>query len=56
MDCNLPGSSVYGDSPGKNSGEGCYALLQGGLLHPGIERGSPALQVDSLPSEPAGKP
>ena len=37
-----PGSSVHGDSPGKNSGVGCRALLQGifltqrsnlGLLH-----------------------
>ena len=28
----------------------------GDLLNPGIEPGSPALQVDSLPSEPAGKP
>ena len=24
-------SSVYGDSPGKNTGVGCYALLQGTL-------------------------
>ena len=24
-----PGSSVYGDSPGKNTGVGCHALLQG---------------------------
>ena len=29
MDCSLPGSSVHGDSPGKNSGVGCHALLQG---------------------------
>ena len=29
MDCNPPGSSVHGDSPGKNTGLGCYALLQG---------------------------
>ena len=29
MDCSLPGSSVHGDSPGKNTGVGCYALLQG---------------------------
>ena len=29
MDCSLPGSSVYGDSPGKNSGVGSHALLQG---------------------------
>ena len=28
MDCSLPGSSVHGDSPGKNSGVGCCALLQ----------------------------
>ena len=40
--CSPPGSSVYGDSPGKNIGVGCHALLQGifpvqgsnpGLLH-----------------------
>ena len=29
MDCSLPGSSVHWDSPGKNTGVGCYALLQG---------------------------
>ena len=28
----------------------------GDLPHPGIEPGSPALQADSLPSEPPGKP
>ena len=28
----------------------------GDLLDPGIEPGSPALQMDSLPSEPPGKP
>ena len=28
----------------------------GDLPHPGIEPRSPALQVDSLPSEPPGKP
>ena len=42
MDCSLLGSSVHGDSPGKNTGVGCHALLQGifpiqgfnpGLLH-----------------------
>ena len=26
------------------------------LPHPGIEPGSPALQADSLPTEPPGKP
>ena len=28
MDCSLPGSSVHG-IPGKNTGVGCHALLQG---------------------------
>ena len=41
-DCSPPGSFVHGDSPGKNIGVGCHALLQGisptqglntGLLH-----------------------
>ena len=26
-DCNPPGSSVYGDSPNKNTGEGCHVLF-----------------------------
>jgi len=29
MDCSQLGSSVHGDSPGKNTGVGCHALLQG---------------------------
>ena len=29
MDCSLSGSSVHGDSPGKNTGAGYYLLLQG---------------------------
>ena len=29
MDCGPPGSSVFGDSPGKNTGVACHALLQG---------------------------
>ena len=28
-DCSPPGSSVHGDSSGKNTGVGCHALLQG---------------------------
>ena len=55
-DCSPPGSSVLGDSPGKNTGVSCHALLQGNLRSPGIEPGSPALQVDSLPAELPGKP
>ena len=42
MDCTLPGSSVHGESPVKNTGVDCHALLQrifptqglnSGLLH-----------------------
>ena len=29
MDCSPPGFSVHGDSPGKNTGVSCHALLQG---------------------------
>ena len=28
MNCSPSGSSVHGDSPGKNTGAGCHALLQ----------------------------
>ena len=34
MDCSPPGSSVCGDSPGKNTGVGCHALLHFLILHP----------------------
>ena len=44
------------NSPGKNIGAGCYFLLQGNLPNLGIKPASPALQMDSLPSEPPGKP
>ena len=40
------------DSPGKNPGVGSHSLFQGNLSDPGIKLGSPALQADSLPSEP----
>ena len=43
-------------SPGKNSGVGCHSLLQGIFLTQGSKPGSPALQADSLPSKPWGKP
>ena len=29
MDCSLSGSSVHGDSPGKNTGVSCHVPLQG---------------------------
>ena len=44
------------DSPGKNTGVGCHALLQGNLPDPRMEPWSPALQADSLPAKPPGKP
>ena len=50
-----PDSSVHGDSLHENPGVGSHSLLQGNLLDPGIEPGSPALQADALPSEPPGK-
>ena len=34
---------------------GCHSLHPGDLPDPGIKPGSPALQADSLPSEPPGK-
>ena len=43
------------DSPSKNTRVGCSALSRD-LPNPQIEPRSPALQVDSLPSEPLGKP
>ena len=55
VDRNPPGCSVHAQSPGKNSGGGCHALLQGNLPNPGIEPRSPASQADSSPSEPPGK-
>ena len=43
MDCNPPGSSVHspGDSPGKNTGVGCHALLQGIFPTQGLNPGLP---------------
>ena len=59
VDSSPPGSSVHGDSPGKNPGVGCHVLLQGIFLTRGSNPSlpaSPALQADSLPTEPPGKP
>ena len=39
MNCSPPDSSVHGDSPGKNTGVGYHALLQGIFLI----QGSPIL-------------
>ena len=55
MDCSPPGSSVHGDSPGKNTGVGCHALLQGIFLTQGLNLGLPHCRR-ILPFEPPGKP
>ena len=39
--CNLPGSSIYGDSPVKNTRMGCHALLQGIFPAQGLNPGLP---------------
>ena len=37
MDCSLPGSSVHGDSPGRNAGVDCPFLLHGIFLTQGSD-------------------
>ena len=49
-----PGSSIHGILQAR-TGVGSHCFLEG-LPDPGIEPRSPALQADSLPSEPSGKP
>jgi len=39
MDCSPSGSSVRGDAPGKNTGVGCHALLQGIFPTQGLNPG-----------------
>ena len=53
MDYTPSGFSVNWDSPGKNPGMGCHALLQG-LPNPGKKPRYPTVQVDSLLTEPPG--
>ena len=55
MDCSPPGSSIHGDSPGKNL-EWVAISYSKGPPDPGIEPRSPTLQEDSLLFEPPGKP
>ena len=52
MDCSLPGSSVRGDSPGKNT-RVWPGPPPGDLPNPGLKPRSPTLRVAS---EPPGKP
>ena len=55
MYCSPPGSSVHGDSQGKNTRVGLPCPPPGDLPNPGMEPRSPALQVDSLSAELPGK-
>ena len=54
MDCSPPGSSVHGILQARRRGLPCPPPWN--LPNPGIEPRSPALQTESLPSEPQGKP
>ena len=59
MDCSPPGSSVHGDSPGKNTRVACHLLLQGIFLTQGLNLHLLCLlhqQVGSLPLPPPVKP
>ena len=49
MDCCLLGSSVLGDSPGKNTGVGCPALLQRIFPDQGSNQYPLLWQADSYP-------
>ena len=55
MDCSPPHSSVHGISQATIP-EGVAISFSREFPNPGIEPMSSALQTDSLPSEPPGKP
>ena len=58
MSCSPPGSSLHGDSLGKNTGVGCHTLLQGIFPTQGSNPGLPHWRcILSLgPTEPPEKP
>ena len=56
VNCRLPGSSVHGDSPGKNTGVGCHALLQGICPTQGSNLSLLHWQADSLSLWHLGSP
>ena len=55
MDCSSPGSSVHVIFFMQECWNGLSFPSPGDLADPEIEPMSPALQADSLPSEPPGK-
>ena len=52
LNCNPPSPSLHGDCLGKNTGSGLPRPPPRDLPNPGVEPRSPALQADSLPSNP----
>ena len=54
-DCSPRGTSVHGDTPGKNTGVSCHVLLRG-IFPTQLSNLVSCTAVDSLPSEPPGKP
>ena len=56
MDCSPPCSSVLPGFSRQEYGSGLPCPPPGDVPDPGIKPGSPALQADSLPTEPPGKP
>ena len=53
VDCSMPGSSAYGNFPGKNTEDGCHSLLQGIFLAQGSNPCLLHWQADSLlPGKP----
>ena len=54
LDCNPSGSSVHGVLQARQEYRSPFPS-PGDISNPGIELGSPALQANSLPSEPPGK-
>ena len=55
VNCSPPGSSVHGTLQVRILEWVAIPFSKGSCLTQGIEPGSPALQADSLPSEPPGK-
>ena len=56
MGCSPPGSSVHGDSPGKNTIKGCHALLQEIFPTQGLNPRLLHGQASSLPLNHLGSP
>ena len=56
MDCSLPGSSVHGDYPSKNTGVGCHFPLQGIFPTQGLNLHLLHWKAYSLPLSHQGNP